>query len=245
MLIAISFHYVSERLCYLGEVLRTLAAFPVEARHIVIVTNRTASGELTRVRGVLEQAGLSERELRIVVASDLHHPYDLTWVHKDLITVEFLTQRNYTHFIYLEDDERLTFENFVYFVRARERPVGLVPSFLRTEWSDKVSNYVSTDSKSVMTLDARPFTAHGNYAYVCADNPLFGLNPILDHELADEYVRSRALFLIRIVAPKLVLGCTRTCGDGIDFLNPPFPFNYRVAVPVSLGSKQTPALRMA
>ena len=242
ILVAISFHFVPGRIGYLQEVARTLAAFPVKTRHIAVYTNTTDAGERQVLQNALTDCGLGEgRDAEIIVKSDLPHPFELTWAHKELITSRFsVPNSDYTHFIYLEDDERLTFDNFTYFLVAREilRPHGLVPAFLRTEWNSTGGFHVNTDSDSAVALSDRPFVRSGSHAFFNMDKPYCGAF-ILDQELARDYIKTPSFDLQR--------SCTASPWDireraamGMTFESPPSPFSYRVAVPASIASRAVP-----
>lgn len=238
LLVSISFHFAPARLCYLEEVLHTLATFPVKGRDIVVFTNTPDATEQETVLQIFRRTGLVDGlDARLAVEAALPHPYDLTWAHKRLITGAFLAPNSpYTHFVYLEDDERLTFENVAYFLAAREilRPYDLVPAFLRTEWSPERGSYMNTDNVEPVVLAERPHVLAADHGFVSVDNPYCGAF-ILDHDLAREYVVSRSFDPDRSaeVSP---FGVRERAAMGLTFENPPAPFVYRVVVPVSIAT---------
>jgi hypothetical protein len=242
LLVAISFHFVPERIRYLEEVLCSLAAFPVTECNIVVLTNTTDLAEQEGLRQIFKNARLVEGDdARLIIQTDLAHPYDLTWAHKRLIPDQFLSPASrYTHFIYLESDERLTFENFAYFLAAREflRPFALVPAFLRTEWDAARGCYVNTDNVTPITLADRPFISAGHHAFIDLENPYCGMF-ILDRDLAREYVASRSFDPHRSceVSP---FGVRERAAMGLTFESPPPPFTNRVVVPVSIATHVAP-----
>jgi hypothetical protein len=242
LLVAISFHFAGDRLGYLEQVLRGLAEFKVNSFHIVVFTNATAAAEQESLRQVFREAGLAEKDSTIVVETTLSHPFDLTWTHKRLIVERFLaTDSRYTHFIYLEDDERLTFENFSYFIAAREilRPFDLVPAFLRTEWSSERGCYVNTDNIAPIDLTQRPFVSAGDSIFINVDNPYCG-SFILDRELAREYAASRSIDRDRSSEVSPTWGVRERAAMGLTYESPPHPFLYRVVVPISIPSQTVP-----
>jgi hypothetical protein len=181
------------------------------------------------------------------VETALAHPYNLTWAHKRLISGDFLAPDSpYSHFIYLEDDEQLTFENFAYFLAGRDilRPFGnLVPAYLRMEWCDKLACAMNNDNIAPILLAGRPFISHGEYAFVTADNPYCG-GFILDQELAREYIQTRSFDLKRSRAVSTEagwFGVRERSAMGLTFENPPAPFAYRVVVPVAIASRVAPS----
>jgi hypothetical protein len=251
LLFAVSFHFVKERLVYLEKELRSLAAFPVSRRDTVVFTNTTNQAEQESIRQVLRAAGFVEgRDARLAVKADLPHPFDLTWAHKSLICDTFLAPGStYTHFVYLEDDLHLTFENFAYFLAAREilRPFNnLVPGFLRTEWSSLRECLTNSDNHASNTLEGRSFITSGDYAFVAADNPYWA-GFILDQDLAAEYVNSPSFApkRSRTENPEVVnYGVRERAAMGLTFENPPAPFHYRVVVPVAMASRLAPSFAL-
>jgi len=263
LLIAIAFHFVKDRLGYLDNVLQSLAVFPVQRRDIVVFTNTTNIAEQESIRKLFHKAGLVDGcDARLVVEGNLPNPRNLAWAHKKLISGPFLAlSSSYSHFVSLEDDLPLTFENFVYFLVARDilRPFGLVPAFLRTEWSAERECRVNTDSFIPVMLAQRPFILDGDYAFVALDNPSYSAF-ILDQDLAKEYVNSRwfdlkrsdevnpfGLFegaLLGLIFQKppapFQFGIIERAAMGLTFENPPAPFAYRAVVPVSITTRIAP-----
>ena len=242
VLVAITFHFVERRLVYLEDVLRSLAAFGVRRKLIVVYTNTTVPGERLAIEQSLARANLKQgQDAEIVVDNDLPHPFELTWCHKRLITERFCAANStFTHFVYLEDDERLTFENFAYFIAAREhlKPHGLIPAFVRTEWSEALNGYVNVDSPHPTTLRGRPFVRIADHAFINLEYPYCGAF-ILDRELAREYIASPAfdLNLSKTISPFEV---RERAAMGLTFTAPPQPFLYRVAIPVAVRRSRVP-----
>ena len=239
LLVAITFHFVERRLGYLEEVLATLAALPVRRKLIAIYTNTTVSNERLAVKQTLARVGLEEgRDAEIIAREALSHPFELTWCHKQLIVNQFCAaDSEFTHFVYLEDDERFTFENLAYFIAAREqlRPHGLVPAFVRTEWSTTIGTYVNTDNQQPIVLRGRPFIRTVHHTFVNLDNPYCGAF-VLDRELAREYLSSPSFDqnLSRSVSS---FDVRERSAMGVTFESPPPPFIYRVAVPVAANQR--------
>lgn len=147
-LIAITAYYDDSRLQYLLQVLNSLSNFP--KAHIVIFTNSVTDEQRLNLENVCTKA-LSHRSLNIgwEIRKCAVEPngYCLTWQHKPMIADEFVNSEIYTHFIYLEDDEELTLDNFLYFVEFREklRDRGLLPALIRVEYHKGLNEYTATD----------------------------------------------------------------------------------------------------
>jgi hypothetical protein len=149
VLCAITFHYDASRLALLADVLRSLAEFPIRALDVVIATNTTVEDQCRTLERLCEGA-LPGAVISIRSETGLANPWELTWRHKRLIADHFLTSRHddYTHFIYLEGDIRLSFVNFCYFIESREtlRGFGLIPAFVRVEYSLLLNRLTCSDS---------------------------------------------------------------------------------------------------
>jgi len=241
LLVAIAFHYSDKRCDYLTTVLDTLMQFPVERLEVVVFTNTCDPTELLHLKLVCESICIGNNEVRVEVAKELRHPFELTWAHKGLITGLFLVDPDkYTHFIYLEDDEGLSFDAFCYFVGARSvlRRFRLIPGLLRVEWNAAKEQYMAADNLRSVDVGSRPFVSNGIYAFIEPHNPYFGAF-ILDAELAHEYVSSRSFHVDE--SRKVTNWHIRErAAMGLTFENPPHPFVYRYVVPVLIASATVP-----
>jgi hypothetical protein len=238
ILVAISFHFDFARLGFLGEALRSLSEFAVAAIEVVVFTNAAeaeAIAPLERLCGEI----LGE-QFRIRSCADLADPWDLTWRHKALIPDEFMERGDFTHFIYLEGDIRLTFANFCYWREFRDllRPAGLLPAFIRMEYRAAVGGYTASDAFWPIYVPAQASLRIGDMFMVNMPNPY---NPlyILDRELAREYLASPSQDRTRSleVAP---WGISERAAMGLCLENTPAPFQSRYVVPVSVGTGKTP-----
>jgi len=242
VLVAISFHFVPERVGYLDQVLRSLAGFPVRALNVAWFTNTTKLAEQEILQQLFQKhSRVGNCGFRLIVESDLVHPYLLTWCHKRLIVSEFLVDEfDYTHFVYLEDDEPLTFDNLAYFVAARDflRPSGLLPAFLRTEWSAARRLYVNHDNTTPIVVVERPFIRWGDYLFINPNIPYCGAF-VLDKELALEYAASLSFDPTRS-REVCYWGVRERAAMGLSFEAPPPGFPGRVVVPVSFVTREAP-----
>jgi hypothetical protein len=94
----------------------------------------------------------------------------------------------FTHFIYLEDDIRLSRRNFEYFIRDRPAldELGFIPSFLRYEYNAASLKLCTSDVIHPVALNGQTISTE-NGTYITPDNPYCAAF-ILDLELAKEYV---------------------------------------------------------
>jgi len=229
------------RLGFLAEVLRSLSEFPVADMSVVIVTNTFRQEDLALLRRLNGEI-LRGNSSSIRSFGDLAHPFDLTWRHKAIIAGEFIGANHgrYTHFIYLEDDIRLSFGNFCYFVEFREilRSFGLLPAFVRVEYSAALGGFVASDAFWPVYVPVQSHIPLGDIVMVNMPNPY---NPcfILDLDLAAEYVRTRSFDCEESLAVGQ-WGVRERAAMGLCLENVPAPFQTRYVVPVSRQTSMAP-----
>jgi hypothetical protein len=197
VLIAISAYYVPERLQYLENVLLSLSTLP--KTHVIILTNTFKEKELKEIQNICDKVLLQKTtQMSTSIRSyDVSGPYGffLTWKHKPIISNEFIG-KDYTHFIYLEDDIYFDFSNFCYFIEYRKlfQDIGLLPSFLRVEYHNNFRDFINTDNLAQVEIEKQPHVETDDYWFVNLPNPYMACF-ILDQELATEYIQTRSFDL--------------------------------------------------
>jgi len=234
ILVAITVHFNAARLQYLAEVMSSLAEFPVAAMHVILVTNTVDASEVALLRRLCDEV-LPGKSASIRSYEYLAHPHYLTWSHRKIITSEFAdgNPARYTHFVYLEDDMRLNFANFCYFVEFREglRDAGLLPSFLRVEYSRDLNGFVSTDNKSPVDVSKQAQIDTGDI--ILANLPIpYTACYILDTALAAEFVRTRSFGRERSRSVS-DMDVRERAAMGLCYENVPPAFQSRYVVPIS------------
>ena len=119
-------------------------------------------------------------------------PHLMTWAHKEMMRKDVSLANEDTFFLYLEDDAIFTFANLEYFLHHREvlREVGLIPSYLRAEWSDIHGTWINSDSfERIPESSLEDFKIHDGVFYRSMKNPYCAMI-LLDYELANEYFES-------------------------------------------------------
>jgi hypothetical protein len=237
-LVAITFHYDETRFCYLEKVLECLSSFP--KADIAIFTNTRFGPKIARIEKSIKKIlphGVGGGSTTIKSYLFLKHPYELTWCHKGMIRDEFLNESNkYTHFLYLEDDLALDFNNFCYFFHFRKvlKDQGVLPAFLRFEISP-LGDEVASDLFFRYNLDCLYKIPHENLYFFNTENPYMACF-ILDRELAYEYVASpsfdknQSQLLIR--SKDLNWPIRERAAMGLTFENIPPYFSSRYVVAV-------------
>jgi hypothetical protein len=119
------------------------------------------------------------------------------------------------------------------------RNYGLLPSFLRVEYSAAFHGFVASDAFWPVYVPVQSHIVLGDTVLVNLPNPF---NPcfILDMELAGEYVQSRS-FQHDGSATMCSWGVRERAAMGLCLENVPEPFQTRYVVPVSRQSDMVPA----
>jgi len=168
------------------------------------------------------------------------HNYNLTWEHKPAIKDEFLHSNEYTHFIYLEDDEELTFDNFQYFLEYREklRNRGLLPALVRVEYHKGLNDFTVTDQPGPVTVANCPHFTLDGFMLINLNHPYMGCF-ILDQELAAEYVDSLS-FGVETSLKRTGWHIRERSAAGVCFENIPTGFTSRYVIPVDQNAHTIP-----
>ena len=249
ILAAVTFHFRESRLQYLFQVVRALCEFPVEALDVVITTDvdyEIALKQINDLCGPLFQPfparQKSKRIFSIESFPNLPDPWLLPWSHKHLIADRFLAEDStYTHFIYVEDDILLSFDNFCYFLHYRGmlNQEKLIPSFQRVEFNDVDNRLYLVDQIGVSELDSRKRVVVDGYAFVNLDYP-YNAMFVLDRDLAQEYVETPSFDRQRSKVVRPEWDVAARAAMGLCFESPPPGFELRYVSPVDPGTLMTP-----
>ncbi len=243
VMVCITFHYDTGRLGYLSRVLKSLSQFMVERMHIVIITNTTNFEEVKMISQLSHAYNGGPVACEVRIFPHLPHPFMLTWSHKQVLAETFSAPDNpYDYFVYLEDDIQFSFQNFCYFLDYREalRPTGLLPSFLRVEYSRDLVSMVSSDCcGEPYRVPLAKTVRVGDLVFANAGNP-YNAMYVLDRELAAEYMASVSFDVAASV--NITDWCLRErAAMGLTFERIPPDFTWRYVVPISLESRLNPS----
>jgi hypothetical protein len=250
LLADVTFHYNEARFQYLFQVVRALAEFPVKTADIVVVTNTNDPEKRQKILSLCSPffdihptRPFSKRTISVASYPGLSDPWHLPWCHKELIAKRFLGPESaYTHYIHLEDDIRLSFDNFCYFVRYRDilRQEGLIPTFLRVEFNSDDGHFYLADQIGVSDFASRKKVDIDNFSFVNPDYPHNAMF-ILDRDLASEYIRTRSFDRERSREVRPQWGLCERASMGLCFESPTAGFDTRYAVPVNPITQTTPS----
>lgn len=121
----------------------------------------------------------------------------LTWVHKKIMIKDFhdgLISSD-DMLVVLEDDALFTEANIKYFreEKLNLETLGLIPSYLRSEWSLNDMCWVNVDpiGRLISTRTIHAYPNHSDKIFIQLINP-FSASIVLDKELAVEYFNSES-----------------------------------------------------
>jgi hypothetical protein len=190
ILICVAFHFNQSQLLYLQQVLKSYVEFAVDFE-LFIMTNTVDNDEVALLRSALP-VSLSGQIMHIISFVNLINPWLLTWGHKQVMRDRF-ANHDFTHFIYAEGDIELTRSNLKYWLAERDilRPYNLYPGFVRVEWSDLCSAWVSVDVTSKINESKVPMLIINETEsfFVNLNNAYQGCF-LYDRELMEEHMNS-------------------------------------------------------
>ena len=188
----ITFHYKDERIKYLIETINGVSEIQTEKTEICIITNTNISHEIEKIEKLIKFFDTNKFKISINTFNKLINPWFLTWVHKSLMANKFL-ENEFSHFLCLEDDIRMTNFNICYWLEYREelRSEKLYPSFLRVERKNNSNQWVSTDVTKPISLKNKKTISIENkgIAFINSPQPYQGMF-FYDNELMKEHLQS-------------------------------------------------------
>ena len=241
LLVDITFHFKKSRLQYLFQVVRAFSEFPIESMDIVIVTNAADEDKLDDITSLCSPLVAphparpgGNKALSVKSFPDLADPWHLTWCHKHLISDKFLDVKfGYSHYIHVEDDILVSFDNFCYFIKYRDilHRKHLIPSFYRVEFNSSDNRLYLVDQIGVSEFPSRQKVDVDEFTFVNPDYP-YNAMFILDRNLALEYVNTRSFDRDRSVDVRPQWGLGERACMGLCFENPAEGFSCRYAIPI-------------
>lgn len=230
LLSTVAFRYREDRLTFLRQVVQAHRSIGCDV-DIFVLTDTDDSERIALLR---EHLGAS---VNVLSFTDLPNRWYLTWAHKQVLHENF--HKDYTHFLYSEDDIALTRANVAHWVENREtlRSSGLYPSFLRVEYSAITHRWVSTDVQNHVRLANAPsLQIDDEVCFVNLPNPYQGLF-FYDRDLMREHLESDTFHVARYAGihaelPEHGGGVAEKANWAQTFVNVPRGFTSRNAVKV-------------
>lgn len=167
--VAVTFYYREDRLSYLSEAVASIPEFASDFR-IWVITNQSGEFFSARIQGAIDLPNVT-----IVTPTLLGHPFLLTWSHRPIFEDLVSNDSTFSHFLYMEDDIKITQQNVRYWHEANEalQVHGFIPGFIRyEELSDGTK--VATDIRNVHRYFEMARLSNDRYAYLNFKNPYQG-----------------------------------------------------------------------
>ena len=228
--IAVCCHFNEARLPYLNQISDDFASLGSEV-FVIIVTNTSNANEIKKLESVIAGKGFS---YEFFIPDTLGHPLLLTWDHFPVFKA-LLKDGSFTHFMYLEDDTRVTRQNITYWIEGREllRPHGLIPSFMRVEKKVNDDHWYSSDCPHPFYIFALPrIEVKKNFGFVNFPELYQGMY-LLDRELMIEHLSGPTY------SPNSgVWGIQEKAAQGLTFANVPKGYTTRNLIPYMIDSLQ-------
>jgi hypothetical protein len=189
LLAAITFHYDHTRLEYLKRVCLRIPSLAFDYK-VLVVTNAEDENSLNKIRVALQ----SLPKYELISHPVIGHPYFLTWAHLPIFKKYFLSDANFSHFMYLEDDIQIAPHNINYFLRGRHelRELGFYPSFIRYEVNCINKRWYATDiTKLLQFKKLSKIELTFDYVFLNSPQPYQGMY-LMDQEMMSEFFNSPA-----------------------------------------------------
>ena len=235
--ICVTFFYREEKINILKKVCKEFNNLSHNI-DVTIVTNENSEKKIQKLKKDIEEV---LKNFTVHIVQGLQHPKFLPWSHLTIMRKK-IADNSFTHFMYLEDDIRVTKENIVYWLNARKalKIYNLIPSFVRTEinFKDKEVYVVDSTKKNNFKKTPKVFSKVKDIAFT---NLPFPHQPIYfyDKEVMNEYFNEPSS------DPDFALPAARDHYQGIverldlmlTYHNIPQGFFHRAVVPVDLKNK--------
>lgn len=183
--VCICFHFKKEKISFLNNICESLASLSQNI-DVTVITNE----KKPEIIKLLEE-NIAQRltNFKIFVPQNIPNIRLLPWYHLPIIK-EKIKDKNFTHFMYLEDDISISRENIIYWTKARIllKEFNLIPSFILTEKNINKKIYAVNQKKN--KLNTRPrIIINNDICFANPENPYQAMY-FYDRELMEEHLYS-------------------------------------------------------
>jgi hypothetical protein len=189
----------SKRIRQFADLILNLAYLNVDKLQVKVFTNLESPRLENALVPLQSNISTSRQGLIFLVPPEFlinvdgaYEPQLLTWAHKSEMEKDFSKGDDKSFYLYLEDDAIFSQANLEYFIRHREilKTTGLIPSFLRAEWSDKHGAWINSDAfERISETAPNDLAIEEDVIYREMKNPYCALT-LFDQQLAEEYINS-------------------------------------------------------
>jgi hypothetical protein len=240
---AICFHFNRNKLPFLKETLAASFSRQYELT-TVVTTNSNTETDLNDIASCFTNLITSNSHYEITTFPNLSNPWLLPWTHKQLMKTAFESGL-YTHYIYTEDDIRLSEDNILSWIQLNAS-IGnynsVYPSFVRVEFCKVKKKWFYTDQRNAVGISSSNFiehTFHSNRIRLYELSNPYQAMFIYDNNQMEEYINSQQ-YLVQH-CKSLTNICHPTWGGGgvaedaaygLTFKDPISPFRSRNLLPI-------------
>lgn len=242
----IAFSYKEERLIHIKEICKNLEMIDKNI-DLTIVVNDLGFSKKDFIEKEINS--ICSLKIEFFNPKDLLDPRLLPLSHFEIVKKKF-NQKEYSHFLYLEDDILIKELNIKYWVIARAslKKYNLIPSFVRTEINekDKERYVVDTIKKNSFLLQSKILNKNKSFAFLNLVNFYCG-SYFYDRELMSEHLNGPSCSLDfghgsynqKYIIPDMQeLGLLERASAVLAFKDVPKGFLHRNMVPVNVITKQ-------
>lgn len=221
----------SFRIPYLRTTFGEIAKIQTDYTRIVLYVNDVTDQELADFDRNFDDINVDIEYRRVI--RQWYHFSVMCWEHKELI--EPFTQSDYTHFLYYENDIKVTDENFQYWLETRDlfkrNNLNFYPAFLRIELDEQgqIFSLDVTEPNILAVVEVE------GQRFVSLAQPYHGMY-LVDRDMALEHLSSPLFGHFRPYRNKEVfkgLGQAESAATGPAYDAVPEGFEHRCLIPVS------------
>ena len=230
---------LQKKLKHLANLVLNLARISTKQTNLTIFTNNRVDEFEPLLRpltykenSIIEVREVSREEL-IDIPTKLYIPWLLTWIHKKKMKNDIEHGHENSIYLYLEDDAIFTSDNLNYFLEylTKLSQIGLIPGFLRAEWSKTASSWLNPDTFSDASSSKLAILENETEVFFQRENP-YSASILLNQELAEEYLQSESFNQQTAWNKhKFIFDIGSTAALGLIAENVPNGFLNRVATP--------------
>jgi hypothetical protein len=242
----VAFSFKEERLNFLSKICKNLEIINPKTDLTIIVNDVGFEKKDLIKKKINEDCSLN---VKFFNPKDLLDPRLLPFAHYEVVK-EKIKDKEFSHFLYLEDDILISEKNIKYWMASREslKKYQLIPGFLRTEinLANKEKYLVDSTKKNIFFLAPKVFNKEKDFAFVNLQSFYSGTY-FYDRELMLEHLSgpSKSLDFGHgsynqkfIITEMQELGLLERASAGLAYKDVPLGYFHRNVVPVDVKTKQ-------
>ena len=241
----IAFSFKEERLNFLNKICNNLKQISTNIDLTIIVDNIGFS-KRDLIKKKIDQN--NSMNINFFNPKDLLDPRLIPFAHFEIVK-EKIKDKEFSHFLYLEDDILVNEDNIKYWISAREalKNYNLIPSFLRTEvnLNDNEKYIVDSTKRNNFFLSPKIYNKQKDFAFSNLISFYSGVY-FYDRTLMEEHLSgpSKSIdfghgsYSSKWIIPEMQeLGLLERASAGLAFKDIPKGFLHRNVIPVDVKSK--------